>query len=158
MGYGWRLLPYQYLKISNISIAKRRSLRDSWKKPVGEALVLHLSHNVVLAAVERAVNETNEVKRLLWRTRQVRTSHLNINQYCEHQASWEFRVKAKDISRLSYSPHFPELTSENECSCSSFCATAITLHRFCTASGWYDVEIRFGLFASELSELFWEMI
>lgn len=63
------------------------------------------------------------------------------NMLAAHQISW-----------------LPGVTSRNEYSCRPLCVTAIMLHPLCTISWWHNVETKLRLFASQFSEVFWELI
>lgn len=70
----------------------------------------------------------------------------------------DFRFKKAEIGVLCEELDWPGLSARNEYRCNRTTAMSLFLFRLATNCSWYEQEIKFGLFTSQLSEVFWEHV
>lgn len=92
------------------------------------------------------------------RTYQVEGVTFNINALSEHQFLKDFTFKNYQSNILCSRLAWSGTTTLNYYRCDRMTSLCSILHRLVPKCRWYDVEIRFGFFTSQLSEIFWENV
>ena len=105
-------------------------------------------------AAGRAAEEHGNVTALLTKSRHVRGASFNINAYSQHQCM-DFRFTNVGIGRICGLINWVGITTRNECRYEPIAATCMMLHRLATTIRWYDIEMKFGVFSSQINEMLW---
>ena len=85
----------------------------------------------------------------------------NFNVFSDAECLSLFRFAKRDISRVTIALAWPENqnhTKKNRYAVTPLLTTCIVLRRLSSPSRWTDMEIMFGKYAAQLSEIFWESL
>lgn len=82
----------------------------------------------------------------------------NQNSQAVHECLLDYRFKKADIGRISYMIEWAGDTARNDYSCPLLTATCIFMKGVETTRRGVDVEKKYGMFGSHLSEVFWEVV
>eukprot|EP00171_Calliarthron_tuberculosum_P002822 IDg2822t1 len=110
--------------------------RRKWQRAASTALLLGLSDGTVSNAIAHARKEHNNIRQLLT----------------------DFRFKLAEMKKICDVLSWHGVTARNSYVCEPMVACAVLLFRLATPQRWYDSELKFGMFSSQLSEVFWEMV
>lgn len=146
------------MRIVDYSISRCRHRRAVWQTRATEALLLELPEQIVLFAAHKAQKEHSNINLILHRSRYLRSTMFNLNALSEMQSLRDFRFKKADVGRLCEMIDWNGPTTRNQYNCHPLTATCLFLQRLATTVRWYDVEAKFGLFQSQMSEVFWEVV
>lgn len=146
------------MRITDFQISKCRQRMEIWKLRLYAVLALELDDTIVYFAAKRLKAEEENIARLKLRRQHVKVCIFNLNAYSDHQCLTDFRFTRNDIGMLCERFQWPGITSRNEYSVGPITAMCVFLHRLSTPTRWFDMERTFGLFASQLSEVFWEHV
>ena len=146
------------MRIADFQISKSRHRLSFWKSRALLVFALDLDELLLRFSVNRAHQEYSNIERLKIRTRHVRSVYFNLNVLSDHQCLTDFRFKKKDIGLLCEMVDWPGVTVRNEYRCDRVTAICSFLYRLAITCRWYDHELKFGHFTSQLSEVFWEHV
>lgn len=132
--------------------------RDAWRRRTLQSLSLDLDDEIVLFALAKANREDGEMRRLLERTRHVCGIQFNLNYLSDQECLVDFRFKKTEVGRIANMIGWTGKTERNGYRCDMISASCIMFQRLSNASRWSDLEKRFGLFSSQMCEIFYEMI
>lgn len=132
--------------------------RRRWQKAATLAMNLELSAELVLRAIANAKREHENVTLLVRRRRHVRASSFNLNSYSESQMLMDFRFKVPEVKKITDALGWSGTSTRRGYVCDPILACCILLFRLATTQRWCDMEVKFGMFACQLSEVFWEMV
>lgn len=121
-----------------------------------EAILLDLDTDIVLYTLAMESVEHREYTLMRQRSERVRQMTFNLDSISDHQCLTDYRFTKADIRRIANLVNWPEITTRNQYRCDRLLATCIFLHRSCCTGRWYGVELKFGLFTPQLSEVYWE--
>lgn len=122
------------MRIADYALNKHRQRRRQWQRRALEALVLNLADVLVLGAMNRAIQEHGNVKKLLTRTKHIVGVTFNINIYSDQECLSEYWFKRADIGVVAFLCDFPGVTSWNGYFCNDITATWIMLQRWATTT------------------------
>lgn len=122
-----------------------------------EALLLELSDNTVLLALREARKHYREVQRLKLRSLHISTVTFNINSLSDRECLEDYRFKKQHIVMLSELIGWSGVSERNMYACDNLVSSCVFFHRLSSTIRWSDVETRYGMFRSQLSEVFWEV-
>ena len=113
-------------------------------------LLLHLNESL-----ERS---KHDVRLITMRSRHISGITFNLNMFSDERALAEFRFRRSEISQVRDVLAWSGLPTRNRYRCNSMTATCIVLKRLSFPTRWRDLEPMFGMRASTLSEVFWEVV
>ena len=146
------------MRITDFIVSKRRKHVKLWMRRAMEALVFDLEDKIILMAIRNVHKHQTEVKRLKLRSRHITNTVFNLNAFSAHTCMVNLRFKKQDINRLCELIEWPGVSTRNGYFCQPITGTCIFLHRLACTVRWSDVELKFGYFRSQLSEIFWEVV
>lgn len=146
------------MRIVDFQISKCRRRLSLWQHRVLLAVALDVDEVLVTVALDRVRRERRNIDRLKIRTRQVQGVYLNLNALSDYQCLKDFRFRKADIGGLCERFSWPGISARNEYRCDRVTAMCSFLFRLATNCRWYDHELKFGMFTSQLSEIFWEHV
>ena len=116
---------------------------------------LNLSDEFMHRAVTGARREQINISQLMRRRRSVRPATFNLNSLSEHQLLTDFRFKLPEIKLICDALAWNGCTTRNQYICEPMVTCSILLFRLATTQRWYDTELKFGIYSSQMSENFW---
>lgn len=146
------------MRIKDFQLNKCRRRRQLWRRRLLLALLFDLDECILRFTVHKVMVEDANIARHRLRRMHVQTSIFNLNSFSDHQCLVDFRFKREDIGMLCELFDWPGISSRSEYRCNPITAMCVFLHRLATTSRWFDLEKKFGLFTSQLCELFWEHV
>lgn len=146
------------MRITDYRINRCRRRRNIWCQRTTELLLLDMPVEVVVTAMQAANKEHAQVLLMMRRSRTVMTTVFNLNAFSEQECLILYRFKKHDIGRLTDMIDFSGVTDRNGYSCSPVQATCVFLHRLGAPIRLKEMEKTYGLFESQLSEVFWELV
>ena len=108
----FRSTPHQN-ETGNFTLALSSKRRREWQSAATLSAKLGLSNELVLSALERALQEEQNVQKMSSRKRQVCTVFFNINSLSESQTSNDFRFLVPEISTICQSMNWCGATNRN---------------------------------------------
>ena len=117
---------------------------------LGCAIAHHMRMNVALTL---ALCKSNRISTAQF--------SFNFNMFSDAECLSLFRFTKRDISRVIIALAWPENqnhTKKNRYAVTPLLTTCIVLRRLSSSSRWTDMEIMFGKYAAQLSEIFWESL
>lgn len=129
-----------------------------WKVRALDAIALDLPPVLIMTAVRKVVIEHKNVTRLLARSSAIRSTVFNLNAFSDHQSLRDFRFKKCDVGRICDMVDWSGVSSRSEYYCHPITAICFTLQRLATTVRWVDMERKFGMHASQMSEIYWENV
>lgn len=145
------------MHISDFILSKQGRRVVLWNRRAMEALLLELSDDTVLLALRQAQKHYREVRRLKLRSRQISGTTFNLNSLSERDCLEDYRFKKQHVAMLSELTSWSCVIERNLYACNPLVATFIFLHRLSSMVRWCDVETRYGMFRSQIFEVFWEV-
>lgn len=143
------------MRITDFQVSNWRRKRETWKQRLFFAVVLKLDDAIVQIDVRRVAAEERNIAHLRLRRRHIQACNFNIKRYFEQQYLIEFRFKCTDIAMLCNRFEWPGVKYRNEYCVAPLTRMCVFLHRMSTQTRCFDLEKKFGLFASQLLKLFW---
>lgn len=150
--------PCTAMRITNSIISHHRKHRETWNRRTTEAILLDLPNAFACLAATRAMHERRNVKKLLQRKRNIRSTRFNVNILPEHHCLQDHRFKISYVSGIAKLNEFPKVTTRIEYKYEKMTAICFSSQRLVTTVCWSDVEQKYRLFSSQVSEVFWDVI
>lgn len=129
-----------------------------WQAVAMLALENDLGDEIVTTAVSKAKKDHDNVCDIMRRSAEVSSIVFNINACSDAQLFLDFRFKAAEIGKLTDVISWSGITERNRYACDPITATCILLFRLSTPGRLRESELKFGMFSSKLSEVFWEVL
>jgi len=97
-----------------------------------------------------------EIKMIRTRSMRISSHVFNVNGYSTEQCLRDFRFRPQELPKITDIINWSGTTTRNRYVVSPMTATCILLRRLAYPTRWQDLEPVFGLYASQLSEVFYE--
>lgn len=147
------------MRQKDYSIGKARQRLRSRRRRFLLALECDADVQLLLRTSQSAARARRDVGHIRLRSRHISTMRFNLNAYSEEQSLSEFRFRKSEIGTvcgvLSWGGG---PTARSGYSCEAITATCIVLKRLSFPTRWRDLETVFGMRASALCEVFWEVV
>lgn len=143
------------MSITDYNAGRCRACRRAWCLGAIDSLLLDVPDDVTGVCVRAAKEEHDDIQEFMLCSRAIRTTHFNINLLSERECLGYFRFKKRNINRICDLINYEAVKIRNQYSCDKLTATYLFLHQCATPVRWKDMELRYGIFESRLSEVFW---
>lgn len=150
---------YHSLTVHQSQFRLRQSIekRRKWQAATILLLGMNVSDVLVMNAARKSREENENAKMLMKRSKRIRNMDYNLNGLSSHQQMKDFRFLLPEIRKISDLLQWSGVTKRSRYSCEPMVATSIFLYRMSTTTRWYEIEEKFGMLSSKLSEVFWEI-
>lgn len=129
-----------------------------WKKSAIISLQLGASRRIVLRAIQIARYEHSNSNVLARRLKSIQTNNFKRNVFWHESCLQNLDSSLKEIGMLTDWVLCNGVRTSNRYVCEPVVSTCIWPHRLAMTSCWYDMEPKFRLLSSHLSEILWEML
>lgn len=146
------------MRISDYGLGCVRKRLRRLRRKVSLFLALDVDLAVMGTTVRRWRRTKQDLRRLLRRKRDVKTTYFNVNVFSIEESLRLFRFRPSELGRVSNVIDFSGPTERRRYRCTPLTATCIILRRLAYPSRWVDLELFFGLSSQVLSEVFWEAL
>ena len=146
------------MRQKDFAVGKVIQRRNRRKRLFSHAVIDDADDEVLFRLSRRHRQVSEDLRRLLRRSQTISTASFNINAYSYGECLTRFRFRAYEIHKIcSLTGWTAGKTKRSRYKVDPFTATCIMLQRL-APTRWSDVEVMFGMRASALSEVFWELI
>lgn len=121
-------------------------------------IYLDLDDVLLQGSLSQKKIEYKNIERLKFRRRQVQCSFFIFSSFSDQQCVADYRFKKCDIIKLSTRLDWCEVEALKRYQGNPLTAICSLLYRLATNCGWYDHERKFGMFSTQLSEIFWKNV
>lgn len=146
------------MRITDFRLSKHRAAVKKWRRRAAQALLLELDDELILLALRNERRERLEVRRLKLRSRLIQCTVFNLNALSDQECLENYRFRKADVGRISTLIDWSGRSERNLYRCDPITATCFVLHKLGTAARWADLELKYGKFRSQMSEIMWEVV
>lgn len=147
------------MRQKDYEIGRARRLQAKRKRLMQTAVLFDAPDEILLRSRKRYRSAKSDVRRICARSFHISSTTFNINVFSEEECLRNFRFLHRDLGRVALLTNWTTGSTErNRYKCDPFTATCIMLKRLSFPSRWKDLEHIFGMRASALCEVFWEVV
>jgi len=147
------------MRQSDFEIGGAKKRRNRRNRLMHAAVLLDDEDELLPRLHRRYRRSLSDARKIKLRSRHISGSTFNFNIYSEEQSLRNFRFQTHELNQIvSLCTWTAGKRKRNRYSCDPFTATCIVLRNLAFPTRSQDIEIIFGMRASAIPEIFWEVI